>query len=152
MAVKELRYENGRLLGLFIPIEDIEGLKGDLKTDSHFLSYLDELLFKQQESEPALQELLPNGLSSQQTNDRAAKVITNLHREAFSKGVPMYYRDARATPPKEFIRANPNGSEDLVSLDISTAEYTLIKHLVPKGEGSWAFVHVESESSRTHYN
>ena len=47
MAVKEMRYENGRLSGLFIPIEDIEELKGD----SQFLSDLDEILFKQQESE-----------------------------------------------------------------------------------------------------
>ncbi|MCF0055366.1 hypothetical protein [Dyadobacter sp. CY356] len=123
---------------LFHPIEDIEELKSDLKGDSQFLSYLDEILFKQQESE--LQQPLPNGLSLQQTNERAAEVITNLHREAFSKGIPMYYRDARATPPKEFIRANPDGSEDLVSLHLSTADYTLIKHLVPKGEGSWAFV------------
>jgi hypothetical protein len=140
MAVKEMRYENGRLSGLFIPIEDIEELKGNLKSDSQFLNYLDEILFKQHESELALQNPLPNGLSLQQTDDRAAEVITNLHREAFTRGVPMYYRDARATPPKEFIRANPDGSEDLVSLDLLTADYTLIKHLVPKGRGSWAFV------------
>ena len=144
MAVKEMRYENGRLSGLFIPIEDIEELKGDLKSDSQFLSYLDGILFKQQESEPASQKPLPNGLSLQQTNDKAAEVIINLHREAFSKGLPMYYRDARATPPKEFIRANPDGSEDLVSLDLSTADYTLIKHLVSKGRGSWAFVIADS--------
>lgn len=140
MAVKELRYENGRISGLLIPIEDLEELKGDLKSNSQFLSYFDEILIKQQDPEPALQELLPNGLSLRQTNDSAAEVITNLHKEAFSKGVPMYYRDARAAPPKEFIRANPDGSEDLVSLDLSTAEYTLIKHLVPKGKGSWGFV------------
>lgn len=140
MAVKEMRYENGRLSGLFIPVEDIE----ELKSDAQFLSYMDKILFKQQESEPALQDPLPNGLSLQQTDDRSAEVITTLHREAFSKGVPMYYQDARAAPPKEFIRANPDGSEDLVSLDLSTADYTLIKHLLPKGEGSWAFVLADS--------
>ena len=36
-----------------------------------------------------------------------------------------------------------DGSEDLVSLDLSTADYTLIKHLVPKEEGRWAFVRAD---------
>ena len=79
MAVKEMRFENWRLWGLLIPTEDIEELKGD----SQFLSDLDEILFKQQES--ALQQPLPNGLSFQQTSERAAEVITNLYREAFFK-------------------------------------------------------------------
>jgi hypothetical protein len=140
MGVGQLRYENGRLSGLFIPIEDIAEFKDELKSDSQFLDYLDELLSKRQESEPAIPEPLPNGLSLQQTNDRAEQAVINLHRDAFSKGVPMYYRDLRATPPKEFIRANPDGSEDLVSLDLSTAEYTLIRQLVPQGKGSWAFL------------
>lgn len=38
----------------------------------------------------------------------------------------MYCRDDRATPPKEFIRANPDGSEDLVSLDLSRADYAAL--------------------------
>ena len=49
MAVTELRYENGRLSGLFIPIEDLEELKGNLKSDSQLLTYLDDILFKQQD-------------------------------------------------------------------------------------------------------
>jgi len=81
VAVKEWRYENGRLWGLFIPTEDIE----ELKDDSQFLSDPDEILFKQQESEPTLQKPLQNGLPLQQTNDRYVEVIINLHREAFSQ-------------------------------------------------------------------
>lgn len=144
MGVSELRYENGRLSGLFIPIEDIEELRDELKSGSRFLDYLDELLSKQQRPDTALQQPLPNGLSLQQTNDKAEEAVKNLHRDAFSKGVAMYYRDLRATPPKEFIRANPDGSEDLVSLDLSTAEYALIRHLVPQRKGSWAFLLADS--------
>lgn len=53
MGVSELRYEDGKLSGLFIPIEDVEELKDDLKGDSRFLDYLNEILIKQQESKSA---------------------------------------------------------------------------------------------------
>ncbi len=81
---------------------------------------------------------MPNGSTIAQTNQKTAKHTEEIHREAFSKGVPMFYRDERAKAPKEFVRANPDGSEDLVTYDMATRSYSVLKSLLPAGKGYWS--------------
>ena len=78
--------------------------------------------------------------SIQEQHEAMSKRTEELYRDSFQRGISMYYRDERATPPKQFIRANPDGSEDLVSLDAQTRQYTLIANLLPAGKGHWAYL------------
>lgn len=82
--------------------------------------------------------ILPHGKTIAQTEHDALELTRTLYADAFRKGVPMFYRDKGVSSSQEFVRANPDGSEDLVSFDAPTRSYTLIKNLAPAGKGFWA--------------
>src|SRR5690606_18794101 len=103
-----------------------------------FFDYFDSLQSDREDEKRNLKQRMPNGLTVAETNEKMAKLTEDIHRDAFSKGVPMFYRDERAKAPKEFIRANPDGSEDLVSYDLTTRNYSVIKSLLPAGKGYWS--------------
>jgi len=88
--------------------------------------------------EDPFEQLMPNGLTVAETNERTARITEAIHREAFAKGFPMFYRDERAKAQNEFIRANPDGSEDLILYDMDTSSYSVIAPLLPAGKGYWA--------------
>lgn len=138
MKLKEIRDEKGTLSGVLIPADDIRELKESLKTDSKFFDYFDSLQSDRDNEKRNLDQLMPNGLTVAETNEKTGKLTTEIHKEAFSKGVPMFYRDERAKAPKEFIRANPDGSEDLVRYDMATRSYSVLKSLLPAGKGYWS--------------
>ena len=138
MKLKEIRDERGVLSGVLIPVDDIGELKESLKTGSKFFDYFDSLQSDRNSEKRNLDQLMPNGLAVAETNEKTAKLTEDIHREAFSKGVPMFYRDERAKAPKEFIRANPDGSEDLVRYDMATRSYSVLKSLLPVGKGYWS--------------
>jgi len=83
-------------------------------------------------------QLMPNGLTVAETNREMARTTEELYKNAFSKGFPMFYRDERANAPGEFIRANPDGSEDLVVYDMGARTYSVVERLMPSGKGLWA--------------
>ncbi|MFI5139562.1 MAG: hypothetical protein ACHQIM_17210, partial [Sphingobacteriales bacterium] len=85
-------------------------------------------------------EIMPNGITIAETNKRTALITEELYMHAFEKGVPMFYRDNRVKYPKEFIRANPDGSEDLVTYNLEKRNYTLMKNLAPPGKGYWSYL------------
>jgi len=60
-----------------------------------------------------MEQLMPNGLTVAETNREMAKTTEELYKNAFSKGLPLFYRDERTNTPGEFVRANPDGSEDI---------------------------------------
>ncbi|QNL49747.1 hypothetical protein H8S90_24065 [Olivibacter sp. SDN3] len=138
MKLKEIRDEKGTLSGVLIPADDIMELKESLKTGSKFFDYFDSLQSDRDNEKRKLDQLMLNKLTVAETDEKAAKLTTEIHREAFSKGVPMFYRDERAKAPKEFIRANPDGSEDLVRYDIATRSYSVLRSLLPAGKGYWS--------------
>ncbi|MDX3915621.1 MAG: hypothetical protein QHC79_18895 [Pseudosphingobacterium sp.] len=138
MKLKEIRDERGTLSGVLIPADDIRELKESLKTGSKFFDYFDSLQSDREDEKRNIKQRMPNGLTVAETNQKTAKLTEDIHRDAFSKGVPMFYRDERAKAPKEFIRANPDGSEDLVSYDLATRSYSVLKSLLPAGKGYWS--------------
>lgn len=139
MKFKELRNQEGVLSALVIKAEDIKELQENLKPNSALSIYLSEVQSSREEEMEALQTMLPNGHTIAETNKMAAKVTEDIHREAFAKGVPMFYRDER-TSGKEFVRANPDGSEDLVSYSIEERDHKFIKNLSPAGKGYWSYL------------
>lgn len=138
MKLKEIRDKQGVLSGVVIPTDHFKELKENLKTGSKFFDYFDSLQSDRDDEKRNLEQLMPNGLTVAETNERTAKVTEEIHREAFSKGTPMFYRDERTKAPREFIRANPDGSEDLVNYDMTTRSYSIIKPLLPMGKGYWS--------------
>lgn len=140
MNLRELRDEQGRLFGIVVPTEDIVELQNSLKTDSQLFRNLSALLIAEEPQVTTGNQKMPNGYTIAETHAKTIGTTENLYKSAFSKGVAMYYQDERAKSPKEFVRANPDGSEDLVSFDLPTRSYSLIEKLVPAGEGRWAFL------------
>lgn len=61
--------------------------------------------------------------------------------KAFSKGVSMDFLDERVKSKDQSIRANPDGSENLVELDINTREWHLLTPLVGAGQGRWVYLY-----------
>lgn len=139
MNLKELRNDHGELIGIVFPTEDIETLKDSLNTDSEIFKLLSGLLASDKAVEQNSRSM-PNGLTVEETNSKTFTTTENLYKNAFSKGIAMYYQDERSNAPQEFVRANPDGSEDLVKFDLPTRSYSIIKKLVPADEGRWAYL------------
>jgi hypothetical protein len=114
-------------------------LRSSLKNDSEFFKALESIL-SGQKSKGKEEVLFDSGLNGVQLEEAAKKIIDKLYADAFSKGLPMYYKDNRTKDTKQFIRANPDGSEDLVSLNLPDRDYTVIQSLLPPGKGYWSRV------------
>jgi len=139
MNVRELKNENGSLSGIMIPAKDFSELKNSVKSDTPLYTYLDGLLTGATGED--LKEIIhQNGLTIAETNKRSALLTEGLYRHAFEKSVPVYYQDDRTSGPDEFIRANPDGSEDLVFYDFDNDTRTLLKNLIPPMEGQFAYL------------
>jgi hypothetical protein len=82
--------------------------------------------------------IFDSGLNATQIEDEAKRIREKIYAEAFSKDQPMYYRDRRTDGTKNFIRANPDGSEDLVALNALTREYRLLEQLISPDKGQFA--------------
>ena len=141
MKISSVKNKGGDHAGLFIPLEELSELKENLKETSKMRGFLDKLIEDWKHNNDILDTIMPEGRSIKQTNERSAKTVENLHREAFAKGLPMFYRDERCNKDnKEFIRANPDGSEDLVEYDFDSRSYTFVRHLLPEGKGYWSYI------------
>ncbi len=79
--------------------------------------------------------ILATGLNGLQIEEEAKRITDKLYVDAFSKGIPMFYKDGRTQGSKQFIRANPDGSENLVNFDSAKREYALIKKHASVGKG-----------------
>jgi hypothetical protein len=97
-------------------------------------------IHKQKLYEVKTKTVLSNGRTVAEVEIEAKKITDNLYADAFSRGISLYYKDERTKNSTEFIRANPNGSEDLVIFDLIAREYSLVKNLVPAGQGRWSHV------------
>ncbi len=83
--------------------------------------------------------ILSSGRTIWETEAEAQKIISKLYADTFGKGIPLFYKDERTKILTQFIRANPDGSEDLVNFDSANREYEFLKNLVPKRQGHWSF-------------
>lgn len=138
MKMTVLKNESGMLSGVVIPAEELNELKRSLKDDSEFFKTLVAILNGDKDS-PAKSEItLSSGSTLSQFESKTREITRKLYSDAFKKGLPMYYKDGRTKEASHFIRANPDGSEDLVSFDPTEREYTFIQHLAPAGKGYWS--------------
>lgn len=139
MRMSNIKNKEGIQSGLFIPLEELSELKDNLKENSQMKLLLEDLMEKWQDN-MFLNAMMPEGRTIRETHEKSITTTEHLYREAFAKGVSLHYKDDRCVAEKEFISANPDGSEDLVAFDADNRRYSLIKHLVPAGEGRWAYI------------
>ncbi len=139
MKVKLLKNRSGDLSGLVIPAEDLSRLKNSVKHDTEFYRLLDDLVKEQNIQALKNKTGLPNGLTVSATEKAMKETTEKLYTDAFNKGIPMYYQDGR-TSESQFIRANPDGSEDLVEFDMKEDNYKFVKQAEPVGRGQWAYL------------
>lgn len=137
MKIKVLKTKTGLVSGVVIPTEDLHEVKESIKQDTELYNVITDLLMDQPNA-PEAEIVLSHGKTIAETESDALVLTRAMYADAFRKGVPMFYRDKRVHHSNEFVRANPDGSEDLVSFDSPTRSYTLIKNLTPAGKGYWA--------------
>jgi hypothetical protein len=82
---------------------------------------------------------LPSGLTIEQMEEHSAKKGDEIYIQAFAAGHPRYYIDERCGK-EQVIRANADGSEDLVYMDWRTGDEMLISRLVEKGKGKFSYL------------
>lgn len=140
MKIKVLKNKSGILSGVVIPVEGLDELKGLIKSDTELYKVLDDLLNIQRVSELKKETVLSSGRTAFEIEAEAQIITDKLYADAFSKGIPMFYKDDRAASSTQFIRANPDGSEDLVDFDSTKREYTLLRKLVSAGKGYWSYL------------
>ncbi len=81
---------------------------------------------------------ISSGLSLEAFEDVAAAQTAALYRHAFSLGLSLNNRDSRCEADGEFVKFNPDGSEDLFRMADDLKTEVFIRQLVPPGEGKWA--------------
>lgn len=123
--------------GVMIHTEDLHEVQESINRDSELYQVISELL-SNPSATPKSEIMLPHGKTIVETEHDAFVLTRAMYAETFRKGVPMFYRDNRVKSSHGFVRANPDGSEDLVSFDDLTRSYTLIRNLAPAGKGYWA--------------
>jgi len=69
------------------------------------------------------------------------KKIEEIYKDAWKKGVSPRYRDMRCKEDNHFIAANPDGSEDLVALDVENEKFTVVqKNITPQKKGYFSYL------------
>ena len=76
--------------------------------------------------------LLSNGKTVADAEKGAFNKIKNIYQDAWQKGISIPFFDKDGN----IILANPDGSEDLVSLNSDTRQYTIIKRIAKPKQGN----------------
>ena len=126
--------------GLFIPVEDWHVLQTTVRPHSPIHELMEELSAPATSKTLKQEHILPSGLTPQQAEAESFKNVEAIYIDAFIKGVPQYYEDDRTTGEKDIVRAMPDGSEDLVEFDLQTGRETFVRHLLPAGQGKFAYL------------
>jgi hypothetical protein len=140
MNIKALTNKSGILSGVVIPVEELNDVRDSIKNNTQFYKIINDLLTNKKSNAQKEEIVFSSGLNGLQVEEEAKKITDALYMDAFSKGIPMFYQDERTKGVTQFIRANPDGSEDLVNFDSIKKEYFLIRNLALAGKGQWSFL------------
>ncbi len=83
---------------------------------------------------------LPSGYSIQEAEELSGKSVEEIYINAFSQGLPIYYKDDRCKNNREAVRAMPDGSEDLIDYDWQIEKECFLKKLAAPGHGKYAYL------------
>lgn len=141
MNIKALTSKSGTLSGIIIPVEELQDVRDSIKSNTEFYKIIDDLLTDQTDNTlEKVETVFASGLNRLQVEEEAKRIADKLYTDAFRMGIPMFYKDDRIEDVKQFIRANPDGSEDLVTMDPLDKKFSLIKKLASAGQGRWSYL------------
>lgn len=140
MALQVVMNNEKKPSGVFIPLEDWAELNDTVRPSSPIYDLMEELTLSPEIRKFKEEYHLSSGRSIKEVERSSRNRIETIYIDAFAKGLPRYYKDDRCTNKKNLIRANPDGSEDLIDFDWKTREEVLVRHLVPTGQGKFAYL------------
>lgn len=80
--------------------------------------------------------LLPNGFTTKEVNEAVRREVERIYLESWLQGVSVPFFDDEGNT----YLANPDGSEDKVSLDRQTRTYNVIMRTAQPGQGKHAYL------------
>ena len=80
--------------------------------------------------------LLPNGLTAKEVNEAIRREVERIYLESWLQGVSVPFFDDEGN----IYLANPDGSEDRVSLDRRTRTYNILMRTAQPGQGKHAYL------------
>lgn len=80
--------------------------------------------------------VLPNGMTVKEINDAVRLEVERIYQESWFQGVSVPFFDEKGNT----YLANPDGSEDMVSLNRQTRTYSFIKRIAQPGQGRYAYL------------
>lgn len=140
MALKVVIGKNEADSGVLIPLKDWEQLNATVKPHTPIYELMEKLTVPEEIRSVKEGYVLSSGLTIQEVEAESRDNVEDIYIKAFAKGLPRYYEDERCTSEKHMIRANPDGSEDLVDFDWQTGAETFIKNLFPAAKGKFAYL------------
>jgi hypothetical protein len=140
MALKVIVGKDKKDSGVLIPLEDWDQLNTTVKPHTPIYNLMEELTVPAAIRPVKEGYMLPSGLTIQEAEQVSRNNVEDIYIKAFAKELPRYYEDERCTGEKNMIRANPDGSEDLVDFNWQDGTETFIQHLVPPGKGKFAYL------------
>ena len=79
---------------------------------------------------------LPNGKTARESNSDVGREIESIYLDSWKRGVSVPFFDNVGNT----YLANPDGSEDFVSLDRRTRTYRVIRRTAAPGKGRYSYL------------
>lgn len=79
---------------------------------------------------------LPNGKTTREVNEAVKREVENIYVESWKKGVSVPFFDGKGNT----YLANPDGSEDWVTLDRKTRTYHIVQRTALPGKGRYSYL------------
>lgn len=79
---------------------------------------------------------LPNGKIAKEVNDAVRREVERIYLDSWLQGVPVPFFDDEGNT----YLANPDGSEDCVSLNRETRTYRVLERTAAPGKGRFAYL------------
>lgn len=140
MALQVVMSNEKKPSGVFIPLEDWAKLNDTVRPSSPIYDLMEELTLSPEIRKFKEEYILPSGSSVREVERSSGGRIEAIYMDAFANGLPRYYKDDRCMDLQNLIRAMPDGSEDLINFDWKTREEALVRHLLPAGQGKFAYL------------
>lgn len=79
---------------------------------------------------------LPNGKTTKEVNDAVRREVESIYLDSWQQGVSVPFFDDSGNT----YLANPDGSEDRVSLNCETRTYQVLERTAAPGRGRFAYL------------
>ncbi len=79
---------------------------------------------------------LPNGRTVKEVYEKVRKEVERIYLDAWKKGISVPFFDGKGNT----FLANPDGSEDMVKLDLHSHTYNIIRRTAAPGQGRFAYL------------